>query len=52
MLVELGWHMPNELKISQSGTWWSHGLEYCKEHSKQTTQAHFGHFVLEYSKYP
>jgi len=52
MLVELGWHMPNEPKISQFGIWWSHDLGYCKEHSKQTTQAYFGHFLLEYSKYP
>jgi len=52
ILVELGWHMLNELKISQFGTWWSHDLGYCKEHSKQTTQAHFDHFLLEYLKYP
>jgi len=52
MLVKLGWYMLNELEISQFGIWWSHDLGYCKEHSKQTTQAYFGHFLLEYLKYP
>jgi len=38
MLVELGWHIPNELEISQFGTWWSHDLGYCKEYSKYPWQ--------------